>query len=157
MSNLTRWQRASNSVWPTFGGFLGLRNELDRLFEASFNEVAKNSAQVLGGWNPVVDVYDRKEAFEVKVELPGLKKEDIQINLQDGTLIIGGERKMEREVGDSTHRRSERRVGRFQRTISLPSYVNAAEVTAQYKDGILTVRLPKTEEAKPRQIDVTVN
>jgi HSP20 family protein len=113
--------------------------------------------QVLSGWTPAMDVYEDRENFYVKAELPGMKKEDINISLHNGALSISGERKSETTHEDSASHRTERFFGRFQRSVSLPSAVAADKVKAQYKDGVLTVTLPKTEEAKPKQIDVNVS
>ncbi len=156
MSNLARWQRPELTVWPTFGRLFNLRDELDRLFEAPFGEHSRTS-QLLGVWNPAVDLYEDKENVIVKAELPGMKREDIQVSLQDGTLSISGERKNEEKVENAEVCRMERFVGRFQRTITLPSQVKGDKVNAQYKDGVLTVTLPKTEEAKPKQIEISAN
>lgn len=155
MSSLTRWQRPSLTTWPGFARLTDLREEIDRLFEAPLAELTRTS-QLLSGWTPAIDLYEDKDNFFVKAELPGMKKEDIDISLHDGSLSISGERKT-----DTTHQndevyRSERFFGRFQRTIGLPAPVATDKVTAQYRDGILTVTLPKTEEAKPKHIDVNV-
>ena len=98
-----------------------------------------------------------KDNFYVKVELPGLKKEDIALSLHDGSLSISGERKSENKFEDAEVYRAERFFGRFQRTVPLPTPVAPDKVKAQYQDGILTVTLPKTEEAKPKHIDVNVS
>jgi len=156
MSNLTRWQRPELTVWPTFGRLFSLRDELDRLFEGSLGELSRTS-QLLGVWNPAVDLYEDKDNVIVKAELPGLKREDIEVSLHDGALSISGERKAEEKVENAEVRRTERFVGRFQRTITLPASVKGDKVGAQYKDGVLTVTLPKAEEAKPRQIQVNEN
>lgn len=156
MSNIARWQRPEATVWPTFGRLFGLRNELDRLFETSFNEFAQGSAQAFGVWSPAVDLYDTKDALVVRVELPAMKKEDIEISFHKGTLSISGERKADPQYQNADAYRAERFVGRFQRSLTLPSPVNGAAITAQYKDGILSVSLPKTEESKPKQIQVNV-
>jgi HSP20 family protein len=156
MSNLARWQRPELTVWPTFGRLFNLRDELDRLFEGPFGDLAR-APRLLGVWNPAVDLYEDKDNVIVKAELPGLKREDIEVSLHDGALTISGERKSGEKVENAEARRTERFVGRFQRTISLSSSVKADKVSAQYKDGVLTVTLPKAEEAKPRQIQVSAN
>jgi HSP20 family protein len=157
MYNLTRWQRPDLSAWPTFGRLFNLRDELDRLFEGSLGDISCASSQLLGAWNPVVDLYEDKDNVFVKAELPGLKREDIQVSLHDDALSISGERKGGEKIENAEARRTERFVGRFQRTITLPSSVKADQVSAQYKDGVLTVTLPKAEEAKPRQIQINAN
>jgi HSP20 family protein len=155
MNYLTRWTRPELSTWPGFGRLSNLRDEIDRLFESPLAEFARTS-QLLSGWTPALDVFEDKDNLMVKVELPGMRKDDIQISLHDGSLSISGERKSEKKVEDAEIYRSERFYGRFQRTVTLPSPVNPDKVKAQYKDGVLTVTLPKTEEAKPKQIDVSV-
>jgi HSP20 family protein len=156
MNYLTRWQRPELATWPGFGRLSTLRDEIERLFEAPLAELARTS-QLLGGWTPALDVFEDKDNLVVKAELPGMKKEDIEISLHDGSLSVSGERKSESRSESPEFHRSERFFGRFQRTVSLPTPVNAEKVKAQYKDGILTVTLPKTEEAKPKQIDVSVS
>jgi HSP20 family protein len=129
-----------------FGRLTSLQDELDRLF-GSQSDV----------WAPALDVREDKENFVIRTELPGLKREDIEVSLQDNALIISGEWKTEKvEEGVEVHRQ-ERYYGKFQRALKLPELVVADKVKADYKDGILTVTLPKIEEAKPKKIDVSVN
>jgi len=154
MKYLTRWQRPEVG-WPTFGRLSSLRDEIDRLFEAPLAEFARGS-HLLSGWTPALDVFEDKDNVIVKAELPGMKKDEIEVSLHDGTLNISGERKNESKLENAEVYRAERFVGRFQRSVSLPTPVAADKVSAQYKDGILTINLPKTEEAKPKHIDVKV-
>jgi HSP20 family protein len=154
--NLLRWQRPGLSAWTGSNGLWTLRNEIDRLFEAPLTELARAS-HLLSGSAPAVDIYEDKDNFVVKAELPGMKKEDIDVSLHDGSLSLSGERKSEEKWEDVEVYRSERFFGRFQRTVALPTPVNASAIKANYKDGVLTVTLPKAEEAKPKQIDVQVN
>ena len=138
--------------WPTLGRLTDLRDEIDRFFESP---LARTSEFL--SWTPAFDVYEEKDNFYVKAELPGIKKEDINVSLHDGDLIISGERKQETKNEGVEVYRAERYFGKFQRTVSLPATVAADKVKAEYKDGILTVTLPKSEEAKPKQIEVNVN
>lgn len=140
------------STWPTLGRLTDLRDEIDRLFEAP---LARTSEFL--GWTPAFDVYEDKDNFVVKAELPGMRKEDISVSLQDGNLIVSGERKSETKSEGAEIYRAERFFGKFQRSVSLPTAVAASKVTAEYKDGVLTVTLPKAEEAKPKQIEVNVS
>jgi HSP20 family protein len=133
-----------------------LRDEIDRLFEGPLAQLARGS-QLLSGWSPALDIYEDKDNLFVKVELPGMKREDIDVSLHEGTLSISGERKGESKLENAEVYRAERFVGRFQRTVALPTPVAADKVKAQYKDGVLAITLPKTEEAKPKQIDVNVS
>ena len=105
-------------------------------------------------WYPSVDVAENEHSYEVKAELPGLKKEDIKLSLEDNVLTLEGERKEESETKKKNVRISERAYGRFQRCFRLPKEVSAEGVKASYKDGILTVEIPKSEAAKPKLIDV---
>jgi len=132
-----------------------LRDEIDRLFETPLAELTRTS-QLLSGWTPALDVMEDKDNLIVRAELPGMKREDIDVSLHDGSLSISGERKGEEKHKDAEVYRAERFYGRFQRTVTLPSPVQVDKVKAVYKDGILTITLPKTEEAKPKQIDVSV-
>lgn len=153
---MIRWQKPVLTPWSNFGRLSDLRDEIDRLFEAPLTELARSS-NLLRGWTPALDVYEQKDNFIVKAELPGMKKEDIAVSLHDGSLSISGERKSETNHEDAEVYRAERFFGRFQRTVTLPAAVAPDKVKAQYKDGVLTVTLPKTEEAKPKQIDVSVS
>ena len=155
MNSLTRWQRPELGSWLRFGRLTNLRDEIDRLFEAPLSELARSS-QIFSGWTPALDVYEDKDNVFVRAELPGMKREDISLTLHDGSLSISGERKSEEKLRDAEVYRSERFFGHFQRTVTLPTPVQAETVKAQYKDGILTVTLPKAEEAKPKQINVNV-
>ncbi|HPY29860.1 MAG TPA: Hsp20/alpha crystallin family protein [Verrucomicrobiota bacterium] len=152
---LTRWQRPELTSWPVFGRLSDLRNEIDRLFETPFAEFSRASS-LLGGWMPALDLNEDKDHFTVKCELPGMKKDDINLTLHEGCLTISGERRGEQARPDGEVHRAERFVGRFQRTVLLPAPVAVDKISAQYKDGVLTVTLPKTEEAKPKQIEVKV-
>ena len=109
------------------------------------------------GWSPALDVFDDKDRLVVKVELPGMKKEEIEISLHDGTLTVSGERKTEHETKEGQSSRSERYFGKFQRSVTLPTAVDPAKITAAYKDGVLTIDLAKAEEAKPKHIEVSVS
>lgn len=127
------------------GRLTNLQDELDRLF----------GTQTV--WAPVLDVQEDKDNYIFRAELPGLKREDIKVSLQDDTLVISGERKVEKvEEGVEVHRQ-ERYYGKFQRTLTLSEPVAADKGKAEYKDGVLTITLPKTEAAKPKKIDVSVN
>jgi len=139
---LMQYQRPS-VAWPTFGRLANLQDELDRLFESP-----------LTGWAPALDVHEDKDSFSIRVELPGMRCEDIEVSLQDGALVISGERKEEKVTEGTEVHRQERFYGRFSRALTLPSAVAGDKVKAQYKDGILTVTLPKAEEAKPKAITI---
>jgi len=137
-----------------FDRFANLREEFDRVFDTSFGSLLRPLGS-LNRWNPALDVYQNKDQYTVHAELPGLKKEEIAISLNGDTLTISGERKQETNSEEAS--RNERFFGKFQRSVILPVPVNAEKVNASYKDGVLTVVLPKAEEAKPKQIPVSLN
>jgi len=155
MNSLIRWNRPETG-WQDIGRLTDLRDEIDRLFETPLAEVAR-SAQLFSGWTPAMDLYEDKDSLIVKLELPGMKREDIDVSLHEGCLSISGERKSEEKHAEADMYRAERFFGRFQRTVTLPTPVAGDRVKAQYKDGVLTITLPKTEEAKRKRIDVNVN
>ncbi|HEV7868161.1 MAG TPA: Hsp20/alpha crystallin family protein [Chthoniobacteraceae bacterium] len=152
--SLIRYQLPEASNWPSFDRLSTVRDEIDRLFDLSW---PTRDSGLFSGWSPALDVHDDKENFVVHLELPGMKKEDINLSLHDGMLTVSGERKQEREQKNGGSFRSERYFGKFQRSVTLPALVDASKVSASYKDGVLIVTLPKSEEAKPKQIEVSVS
>jgi HSP20 family protein len=152
---LMRFNRPDAWDWSPLNRLSTLQDEINRLFEAPFPGLERSEA--FNTWAPALDLYEDKDNLVVHAELPGMKKEEIDISLHEGNLTIAGERKIEKQYGEKETQRSERFFGRFQRTISLPKTVDAGAVKASYKDGVLTVTLPKSPEAKPKQIEVNVN
>ena len=130
-----------------------IRNEIFRIFEDPFG-IASSASALFEGWTPPVDVYEDKDKIAVRAELPGMKKEDIEVTVMGDTLTISGERKQEEEKREGQTYRSERYLGRFQRSITLPSEVDADKIQATYKEGLLTVSLNKSEQAKRKQIEI---
>src|SRR5437588_2096355 len=153
--SLIRYQTPTSVMWPSLNRWANLRDDLDTLLDLPFWNTSGRQSQLFSGWTPALDLYQNNDNIVAVIELPGMRKEDIEISLQDGTLTIGGERKSEGAEGDKAER-TERYVGKFRRSVSLPTQVDASKVTATYRDGILTVTLPKAEEAKPKQIQVNV-
>jgi HSP20 family protein len=153
--NIVRYQRYPQSdLSVALDRLANMREEMDRMFESPFGSFFRPLAS-LSRWTPAVDVYQDKDQFTVHAELPGLKKEEIEISLHGDTLTIAGERKLHGSADQAF--RTERFFGKFQRSLTLPAAVSAEHVKATYKDGILTVVLPKAEEAKPKQIEVAMS
>lgn len=160
---ITKWitmkplqlQRREN--WPStpVDQITTLRDEINRLFDAPFGELFR-TGEFFGGWVPSLDLVEDKDNLIAQLELPGLRKQDIDVALHEGVLTISGERTKEPAKDESGTHRTERFFGRFHRTVALPKPVKADAIKATYKDGLLTVVMPKTEEAKPKQIAVTV-
>lgn len=151
-----RLNRPAEWSWSPISQLDTLRNEINRIFDGSFPDFGRAS-EAFNTWAPALDLYENAESLVVTAEVPGLKKEDIDISLHEGNLTVAGERKEEKQYGEKDTQRAERFYGRFSRTISLPKPVSPENIKAAYKDGILTVTLPKAPEAKPRQIEVNVN
>src|SRR5947209_18464015 len=155
--SLNRYQTPSSAMTPSLNRWATLRDDLDTLLAMPFLNGDARQAQLFTGWTPALDLYQNNDNVVAVVELPGMRKEDIEISLQDGMLTIGGERKSQTEGNGESATRTERFTGKFRRSITLPTRVDANKVNATYKDGILTITLPKAEEAKPKQIQVKVS
>jgi len=150
---LARRERQNRGALAPFTDLNRIRNEIDRLLDDPFSLVATGRS-FFEGWTPSVDLYEDKDKITVRAELPGMRKEDIEVSLDGNTLTISGERKQEEEHKEGEMYRSERYFGRFQRSITLPTPADADKIQASYKDGVLTIICPKSEEAKPKQIQV---
>jgi HSP20 family protein len=144
--DLTRWRRDMERMMEDFVG---------RRMSPWFPEGFRNEGVELTA--PAVDLYEEKDDIVVEAELPGMEKDNIEVNLADHTLTIKGEKKKEAEVKEENYYRSERFHGSFLRTLELPKDVHGDKVKASFKDGILEVRLPKTEEAKRKEVKVKVD
>ena len=134
-----------------------MQDRINRIFGDAYGRRLDDDVMARGDWVPPVDIFENdKHEIVLKAEMPGLQKEDIDLKVENNTLTIHGVRKKENEVRDEQYHRIERVFGTFSRSFSLPSTVDAGHVSADYKDGILTVVLPTREEAKPRQIQIKV-
>ena len=139
-----------------FREFAHLQDRINRVFTDTYGR-ADEGLMSSGNWAPPVDIYQNGDhELVLKAELPDMTREDIEITVDNGTLTLKGEKKLSSEVKEEHFRRIERHYGTFSRSFSLPRTVDAAKVAAEYKNGVLTVKLPLREEAKPRQIKVDV-
>jgi len=141
---------ASVVRWDPFRDVMALREEVNRLFGRTLGEGAGAAV-----WTPAVDVFDTRDSIVLKAELPGMKPEDIDIELDDNVLTIRGERRFSEQVEEGRYYRLERSYGHFSRSLTLPQGVRGDQVHAQFEEGVLEVRVPKAEEVKPRKIAVT--
>lgn len=140
--------------WEPFGrDFTRIADRLNRAFDLRFEDSDRES---LGVWNPPVDIMEDKDGLVLKAELPGMDKKDIEVRVENNVLTLQGERKRESETKENGYYRRERAYGTFSRSFSLPTSVDTGKIGAEYKDGVLSVSLPKAEEAKPKQIQVKV-
>ncbi len=148
--------------WDPFHEFTHLQNRLNHVFNDAYGRAPVGPAgdeglMASGAWVPAVDIYENgQHELVLKAELPDVSREDIELTVDNGTLVIKGEKRLSSEVKEDQFQRIERRYGTFSRSFSLPPKVDAGKVSAEYKNGVLTVRLPLREEAKPRQIKVDV-
>jgi len=128
-----------------------------RLFEQAFNDFVaplEGEEVATGSWSPAVDIRETEEALTLFAEIPGIAKDDVHLSIENGRLTLSGERKFEKDTKEENYHRIERTYGSFTRSFSLPKNVDTTQAKATFKDGVLTVELPKSEEAKPRQIEI---
>jgi len=145
MDSLNRWERFRSNA--------GLESQLNRLFNEFFGRSQESN---LTTWAPSVDILENEHELVVKADLPDVKPEELDIRVENNILTIRGERKFEKKVDEKNYLRVERSYGSFARSFSLANTVNSEAIKADYKDGVLTLKIPKREEAKPKQIKVNV-
>lgn len=145
MNNVTRWNPAT--------AYLTTREPFFRLFDSFFNGDVQG--EETRAWVPPVDIQENSDAYLFHAELPGMSKEDIHITLENNVLRLSGERKFEKDAKKENFHRVERTYGTFTRTFTLPTQVDAEKVQAAFENGILTITVPKAEQAKPRRISIS--
>lgn len=138
--------------WDPFRDLMDLQSAMTRAFGRAYGTDAMEFGT--GTWVPPLDVLERGDAFVVTVEVPGVEPGNIDVSVEDSTLTIRGERRFYEKVEEESFHRIERRFGQFQRTLALPSQVDADKIDAEYRNGLLVVTVPKAETAKPRRIAV---
>jgi HSP20 family protein len=144
-------------VWNPFQEF---ENLLERYNRGGGSRLSRGgeSDMAFADWAPSVDIEEAEDKYVIKADLPGVDKKDIDVKLENGVLSIRGQKTVEKESGkDTRHHRRERFQGTFARSFTLPEAVDADAVDASYRDGVLSLHIPKKEEAKPRSIDIKVN
>jgi HSP20 family protein len=153
---LVRWNpRRESAAFPS--DVLSMQREINKMFDTFFRGgMMEEGDLATASWAPAVDIAEHDNEYLVKLELPGVNKDDVKITMQENILIVRGEKKQEKESKDSNYRRVERSFGSFQRSFTLPTTVKSDKIEASYKDGILSITLPKAEEAKRKQIEVKV-
>ena len=145
MNTVTRWDPFFNT----------LQREVNQLFEGAASR-GSNIESGLTAWAPAVDIYENGNELVVKADIPEIDKKDLDIRVENNLLTIRGERKFEKNISEENYLRVERAYGSFSRSFTLPNTVNTEGISAQYENGVLTLHLPKREEAKPKQIQVKV-
>jgi HSP20 family protein len=141
--------------WEPFRGVTTLQDQVNRLFNDVFERKGEESS--LSAWAPAVDIYETEHELVVKADLPDVDPKDLDIRVENNILTIRGERKFEKRVNEENYLRVERSYGSFARSFTLANTVNADAIKADYQSGVLTLSIPKREEAKPKQIKVSVN
>jgi HSP20 family protein len=154
--SLVRWNAARDL--PAFpSDLLTMQREINRVFSNFFREGTRGDEAIMpSAWMPVADLVEEDDAYVVRMEIPGVAKEDVQITIQGGVLAVRGEKKKEKEICGSQYHRMERSYGSFTRSFAFPSAVKTDAIDAAYKDGILQVTLPRADDAPRKQIEVKV-
>lgn len=142
--------------WEPFRELRTVHDEMDRLFASLWPKTEEREAHTNQAWTPAIDVYEEKTQYVIKAELPGVKREDVTLSLEDDVLTIKGERHYEQEEKQEGFLRVESAYGAFQRALQLPQSVKADAVNAEFKDGILRITLPKVDQTKTREIKIDV-
>jgi len=137
--------------WDPFRQLVAMSNRINRTANSPYDPRTEDS---FGTWAPPVDIFEKHDHLIIRAEIPGVQKEDVDVRIENGVLTLHGERKQEAEVTEENAYRMERIYGTFTRTFSLPTTVDAAKVTATYKDGVLEVTIPKVETAKPKKVEI---
>jgi HSP20 family protein len=140
--------------WEPFRGVTNLQDQINRLFKETFERTGEESS--LSAWAPAVDIYETEQELVVKADLPEVDPKDLDIRVENNLLTIRGERKFEKKVNEENYLRVERSYGSFARSFSLANTVNPDAIKADFQNGVLTLSIPKREEAKPKQIKVNV-
>ena len=148
MTVLTRWE--------PFREFSTLQDRINRVFRDSYSSAGQDEALTTSSFAPAVDVYEDEHKVTLKIEVPGIDEKDIDVRVENNTLTVHGERKIEKEEKEENYRRVERQYGSFTRTFTLPNTVDQESVHADYDKGVLKITLAKKSEAKPKQIKVNV-
>jgi HSP20 family protein len=143
--------------WEPLRDLMTSQRGIDRLFKEAFTPFYDEGESSTRTWAPPVDIYETENDIVLKAELPGMDPKDVEVKVEDNTLYLKGERKFEKEVRNENYHRVERSYGSFARSFSLPNSISAEKVKAEFKDGLLTLTLPKREEAKPRTIKIDVS
>ncbi|MBX3319360.1 MAG: Hsp20/alpha crystallin family protein [Nitrospira sp.] len=143
--------------WDPFRELEEVSDRLNRMFARPATRAANGKeTMIVADWTPSVDISETEGEYQIKAEIPDVKKEDVKVTLEDGVLTIQGERKHEKEEKGKRYHRIERSYGSFIRTFSLPDVIDEDKVKAEFKEGVLNLSLPKSEKAKPKAIDVKV-
>lgn len=157
MNTLTRWKPLRTATWDPFKDLEEFEQRLASAFGRGVAKPNGEEAIATADWAPIVDITEDENEYLVKAEFPGLKKEEVKVSVQEGVMTISGERKIEKEEKTKKYHRIERSYGKFERSFTLPDQADGTKVSAEFKDGVLQVHLPKTEKPASKALEVKIS
>lgn len=140
--------------WDPFRDLITVREKMNRLFDDEMTSHGEEKDMVASSWTPFVDIYENEDKVVLTAEVPGIEDKDIEIKIEDNTLAIKGDRKFEKETKEDNYHRIERAYGTFQRSFTLPNYIDQEKIKAEHKRGVVQINMPKRHESKPRKIKI---
>jgi HSP20 family protein len=140
--------------WDPFRDIVSLREKMNRLFEDMVTQRGEEKEMISSAWAPAVDIYEDESQLVLTAEVPGIDEKDIEIKIENNTLTLHGERKMEKETKEENYHRLERSYGSFSRSFTLPNYVDTDKIRAEHENGVLKITMPKKPELKPRKVKI---
>jgi len=140
--------------WDPFRDIVTLREKMNRLFEDAVTHRGEEKDLTSSSWAPAVDIYEDENQLVLSAEVPGIEEKDVEIKIEDSTLVIQGERKMEKETKEENYHRIERAYGSFYRSFTLPNYIDQEKIHAEHENGVLKITMPKKSELKPRKVKI---
>ncbi len=143
--------------WSPAREIASLQQGINRLFEDVFSQSGDYDSETMGAWRPPVDIIDTEAAIVIFVEIPGVEKKAVAIEVKENVLAISGERTVDDAVGKGSYMRSERVFGKFARSFALPAMIPTDKITASFKDGVLKITIPKPEQEQPRKVSINVD
>lgn len=143
--------------WDPFNGLDRIQSRINEFFDEALGHSRMYPTSATSTWYPPVDILESRDSYLIRAELPGMKKEDINLEFSDGAVTLSGERKYEEPAAGVEYHRAERVTGKFLRSFSLPQTIKQVDIRANYRDGILEIHIPKADEAKARQIAISVS
>ena len=144
-------------TWEAFNALDRIQSRINEIFDTSFSYSPARSTSAAGAWYPPVDILESRDSYLIRAELPGMRKEDINLELEKEVMTLSGERKFDEPAEGVEYHRSERVAGKFLRSFYLPQGIKQEDMKATYHDGILEIHISKSDDAKPKQIQISVN
>ena len=144
--------------WDPFRNMATLQDRINRLFEDAFPRAAEGDEDLSSSaWHPLVDIFETEQGLSIQVDLPGVEKADVSVEVKENVLTIRGERKLDQTVADDRYYRRERAFGAFQRSFATQALISPGDIKATFKNGVLKIEIPKPQEVKPKQVSVNID